>query len=374
MRNLQGYWDRRPALKSVLGALKDPHTYDPRRNSFTLFGLLWGLPLSAFSIFVDLWVIGHPYRLELFWKEPVHLLFLLHPFLFGIVFGAMGTVHSRQDRKIDGLLEEQRRHLEDLARANQELQKLDQLKTEFMANVTHELKTPLVAIKGYNESILEGRFGPLTPKQAEGLSIAVRNIGRLEHLIHELLEFERIDSKAYTPTPSDFDLVPLVRLVLTNFQPQVDKKRLIVQVQVPDALRVHADYEGIRRVLLNLLSNALKFSNEGGMLGVDARLAPDQGRALVTVWDKGPGIPEGAMPFLFSRFWQADGTSRRRHGGTGLGLAIVKGILDAHGLPVWAESAMETGTSIRFELPMVQAPLMSEEVSYEHGKAAHPGG
>jgi len=150
MTSSSGYLDRRPAWRSILGALRDPHTYDPRRNSFTLFGLLWGLPLSAFSIFVDLWVIGHPYRLELFWTEPVHLLFLLHPFLFGTVFGAMGTVHSRQDRKIDGLLQEQRGHLEDLARANQDLKKLDQLKTEFLANVTHELKTPLVAIKGYN--------------------------------------------------------------------------------------------------------------------------------------------------------------------------------------------------------------------------------
>jgi signal transduction histidine kinase len=332
------------------------------------------LPLSAFSIFVDLWVIGHPYRLALFWEEPIHLLFLLHPFLFGTVFGAMGTLHSRQDRKIDGLLEEQRKHLEDLARVNGELKELDQLKSQFMANVTHELKTPLVAIKGYNEAILEERFGPLTPKQKDGLSVAVRNVVRLENLIHELLEFERIESKAYTPECSDFDLLPLVRLVLTNFQPQVDRKRLRVELSVPAALEVHADYEGIRRVLLNLLSNAVKFSNEGGTVGVEARGAEDSPRVRVTVWDQGPGIPPAERPHLFTRFWQADGSSRRRHGGTGLGLAIVKGILDAHGMPVRAESAPQAGTRIHFEVPTSESQFKTKECSYGHGETSDRGG
>jgi signal transduction histidine kinase len=373
MRRPEEYPDRRPALRSVLGALRDPYTYDPRRNSFALFGLVWGLPLSAFSIFVDCWVIGHPYRLTLFWEQPIHLVFLLHPFLFGMVFGAMGTVHSRQDRKIDGLLEEQRKHLEDLARANGELKKLDQLKSQFLANVTHELKTPLVSIKGYNQSILEERFGPLTPKQKDGLSVAVRNVGRLETLIHELLEFERIESHAYLPNPIDFDLVPLIRLVLSNFQPQIDQKWLSVEVRVPESLQVRADYEGVRRVLLNLFSNAVKFSNEGGTWGVDARPAPDSSRALVGVWDRGAGIPADAGPFLFTRFWQADGSSRRRHGGTGLGLAIVKGILDAHGAPIRVDSAPGRGTRMEFELPVVRSQFKSEESSHGYGKTAHCG-
>lgn len=365
------YLDRRPALKNVLRALKDSYTYDPTRNPFALFGLVWGLPLSAFSVFVDFWVIGHPYRIEMFWSEPVHLLFLLHPFLFGIVFGAMGTVHESQDRKIAGLLEEQRKHLEVLAQANEELKKLDQLKSQFMANVTHELKTPLVAIKGYNESILEGRFGPLTPKQREGLVIAVRNVGRLEKLILELLEFEKIESKAYTPVPTEFDLIPLVHLVLSNFQPQIDEKRLILKVRLPKALEVRADYEGIRRVLLNLLSNAVKFSHEGGAFGVDVQLSEDPGRSLVTVWDRGPGIPPEAQKYLFSRFWQADGSSRRRHGGTGLGLAIVKGILDAHGSAIRTSSTPAAGTNIQFDLPLVEPQVLSKESSHGHGEAAH---
>lgn len=374
MKNPLSYLDRRPALKNFLEALKDPYTYNPRKNAFTLFGLLWGVPLSAFSIFIDSWVIGHPHRMALFWEEPVHLLFLAHPFLFGIVFGAMGTIHKGQDRKIADLLEKQRSHLEKLDRTNGELKKLDQLKTQFMANVTHELKTPLVAIRGYNESILEGRFGPLTPKQKEGLSVAVRNIGRLQKLIHELLEFERIESHAYRPNAGEFDLVPLLQMVLTNFQPQIDEKRLVAEVSAPKTLAVCADYEGIRRVLLNLLSNAVKFTPEGGRFGITIRTALINARAMIKIWDRGPGIAAEAQQFLFSRFWQADGSSRRKHGGTGLGLAIVKGILDAHAAPIQAESVPGFGTSFEFELPLAQSPTSATLVSATgRGETVHTG-
>jgi signal transduction histidine kinase len=358
----------------VLAALRDPHTYDPRKNVFTLFGLLWGLPLSAFTIAIDSWVIGHPHRLALFWEQPSHLLlFVLQPVLFGVVFGAMGTAHDSQDRKIRELLSEQQKHLEELSSANLELMKVDEMKSQFMANVTHELKTPLVAIKGYNQSILEGRFGPLTPKQEKGLSIAVRNVGRLEKLIHRLLEFERLESHGYVPAPSDFDLVALIHLVLSNFQPEMDEKRLSADLRIPKSLDVCADYEGIRRVLLNLISNAVKFSSEGGIFGVDAEAPPDLGRVSVTVWDLGCGILPESQPFLFTRFWQADGSSHRRHGGTGLGLAIVKGILDAHGLAIRADSTPGVGTKFRFELPIARVHSIQAEAVHDVGKAAYSG-
>ncbi len=325
-----------------------------------------------FSILIDLWVIGHPERLVQFWREPVHLLFLVHPFLFAAVFGAMGTVHAAQDRKIEGLLEDERRHLRELASANEDLKKVDELKSQFMANVTHELKTPLVAIKGYNESILEGRFGPLTDKQRDGLRIAVRNVNRLQNLIQEILEFERIESKGYEPEPSEFDLVALTRIVLSNFQPQVDEKALVTRLQVPESLKVRADYEGIRRVLLNLISNAVKFSGKGGEFGVAVRAPDGASDVEVEVWDRGPGIPEEAQRHLFTRFWQADGSSRRRHGGTGPGLAIVKGILDAHGSAAKVTSAPDSGTSIRFPLRRAPARLPLEESPHDVGAPVHP--
>jgi signal transduction histidine kinase len=356
--------DRRPALRAILTALKDPFTYNLRRNIFTLFGFLWGLPLSAVMIILDLWVIGHPQRLLQFWREPVHLLFLIHPFVFAVVFGAMGTVHAGQDGKIEGLLEEQRRNLDDL-------KKVDELKSQFMANVTHELKTPLVAIKGYVESILEERFGPLTDKQRGGLRIAARNVARLQNLIQEILEFERIDSHAYEPHASDFDLVALVRLTLSNFQPQIEEKQLALQTALPEHLEVRADYEGIRRVLNNLESNAVKFSGKGAAIGVEIRPGGAATEIEVEVWDRGPGIPPEAQGNLFTRFWQADGSSRRRYGGTGLGLAIVKGILDAHGSAVRVSSTPGAGTSIRFPLKRTPGPAPVVEAVHGAGAAAH---
>jgi signal transduction histidine kinase len=335
-----------------LAALKERYTYHPFRNRYTAFGILWGVPLSVFSIAIDLWVIGHPYRVRLFLEQPVHLLFFLHPVLFGIIFGAMGTQKHHQDRKIAKLLLDLEHHVEELARVNEELKKVDQLKAQFMANVTHELKTPLVAIRGYTESILEGRFGRLTEGQRKGLAITVRNVGRLEKLIQELLEFERFDQKDGALKKTDFDLEPLARVVLSNFQPQVEEKRLTVEVRIPEDLAVRGDYESIRRVLLNLVSNAVKFTNAGAALGVSAAPDPSLGRAQVTVWDRGVGISPEDQEHLFTRFWQADGSSRRRYGGTGLGLAIVKEILDAHGSTIRTVSAPGEGTMMQFDLPL----------------------
>jgi signal transduction histidine kinase len=342
-------------VPGFLAALKHGYTYHPFRNRYTAFGILWGLPLSLFSIAIDLWVIGHPYRVRLFLEQPVHLLFFLHPVLFGIIFGAMGTQKHAQDRRISRLLLDLEHHVEELARVNEELKKVDQLKAQFMANVTHELKTPLVAIRGYTEAILEGRFGVLTERQRKGLAITVRNAGRLEKLIQELLEFERFDQKDRPLEKRDIDLEALVRLVLSNFQPQVEEKQLAVEVRIPEVLAVRADYESIRRVLLNLVSNAIKFTNAGAALGVSAGADPLLGRAQITVWDHGVGISPEDQKHLFTRFWQADGSSRRRYGGTGLGLAIVKEILDAHGSTLRTVSAPGEGTMMQFDLPLSPA-------------------
>jgi signal transduction histidine kinase len=334
-------------VREFLSALGDGRTY---RNPYTLFGLLWGLPIPVFSVAVQLWASGQAFTAGLL-AHPVQLLFLLHPPLFAVVFGAMGTIRHRKDARIASLLEETERHLKELAAANERLKELDQLKAQFMANVTHELKTPLVSIRGYNEAILEGRFGPLTEKQRDGLATACRNIDRLQSLIEELLEFERIDSGALRLEIAPFDLVAVVQGALRTLQPQVDRKRLAVEAVMPAEVVVRGDRDRIGRVMLNLLSNAVKFTPDGGAMGVTVT---EDG--AVTVWDRGPGIPSAAQQHLFTRFWQADGTSRRKHGGTGLGLAICKGILDAHGAAIEVVSAEGAGTSASFRLPPAKEP------------------
>jgi signal transduction histidine kinase len=152
----------------------------------------------------------------------------------------------------------------------------------------------------------------------------------------------------------DFDLVPLARTVLQDLRPEIEAKRLSIQDQLPATLSVHGDPDQIGRVLVNLLSNAVKFCDEGKAVGIHAAVSAEEEQALITVWDRGPGIPTAAQKFLFTRFWQADGSASRRQGGTGLGLAIVKGILDAHHAPIRIVSSESSGTRVQFELPLAE--------------------
>ncbi|HXX95276.1 MAG TPA: HAMP domain-containing sensor histidine kinase [Planctomycetota bacterium] len=341
---------RHAVVRDYLDAFRDPHTYNLFHNRTALFGFVWGIPVPVFSLGLDL-LLSHPTSLGRCLEEhPMHIFFLFHPFLFAFVFGAFGTVRRRMDRRIVHLVGELERSVAGLAQANDRLKELDQLKAQFIANVTHELKTPLVAIRGYNESILELRFGPLTPKQQGGLEVSVRNIDRLQKLIEELLDFERIEAGALKLEIADFDLIPAAEAALDSIRPAIESKRIAAERRLPGSLRVRGDRDRIVHVLLNLLSNAVKFTPEGGTLGIEA--TEEGGRARIAVWDRGAGIPEAAQKFLFTRFWQADGGSRRRHGGTGLGLAIVKGILDAHGAPIRIQSAEGAGTRAEFELPL----------------------
>ncbi len=354
--------DRLPShtpVQEFLSALRAPHTYAVLRNDYAIFGLLWGLPIPFFSIALHGWVAGNLGAVLGAW--PVHLVFLAHPILFSVLFGAMGTVRHRKDRQIKTLIRQLQENVGELGKANEKLKEMDHLKAEFMANVTHELKTPLVAIRGYNESILEGRFGPLTDKQRDGLTVVVRNVHRLQKLIEELLEFEKIDSGEMALQLADFDLAHLVRSTLVNFRPQIEEKRLAVQLRFQESVRVHADREQIAHVLLNLLSNAVKFSPPDRPIGVNVKVGEEDGQALITVWDQGPGIPTAAQKYLFTRFWQADGSPRRKHGGTGLGLAICKGILDAHGSTIRVVSSEDAGTLVHFTLPLAAEVAAAKE-------------
>jgi len=120
-----------------------------------------------------------------------------------------------------------------------------------------------------------------------------------------------------------------------------------------NSLPVRGDREKIRHVLLNLVSNAIKFTEAKKAIGINAH-AGDDGQAWITVWDRGAGIPTAAQKFLFSRFWQADSSPRRRHGGTGLGLAVCKGILDTHGSEIRMVSTEGAGTLVHFSLPLAE--------------------
>ncbi len=247
-------------------------------------------------------------------------------------------------------LEERARQL---AAAYQELQELDRRKTEFIQNVTHELRTPLAFIRGYVELLRDGGLGELTPEQQEKLSIVAAKVQLLANLVRDIVSLQR-----GAPRPDEMhevSLVEIARHAIASAEAMAREVGITLRLEVSDHLpKVQADPGRIEEVFDNLLSNAIKFSPDGGAITV--RIWREEGKLITAVADQGIGIPPEEHERIFERFYQVDGSSTRRFGGTGLGLAIVKEVVEGHGGEVWVESAPGRGSTFYFTLPLA-APL-----------------
>lgn len=322
-----------------------------------MLGFLGGVPIPFLAILADLGASGRPFPAGILGERPVDLAFLAYPFLLAAVFGILGAVVERVQRRAEGLLEEADRRARELEEIRERFGEVGRLKSHFLADLLHDLKTPLLAVRGFVEEVLEKGGGMLAEAHREALERAVRNVERLQRLTDELLEFERIEAGGYRLSLSEFDVVPLAREVLQGMEPQSAARKIQIHLRLPPRLEVRADRDMIGRVLENLLSNALKFSPEGTPVGLEARVGEEDGQVLLTVWDRGPGIPAAVQRNLFTRFWRAEGRTRNGPAGTGLGLAVVKGILDAHGSVVRIVSEEGKGTSVHFTLPLAERGL-----------------
>jgi signal transduction histidine kinase len=243
------------------------------------------------------------------------------------------------------------RVLGELEAANRELKNLDKIKSDLLSTVTHELKTPMVAVKGYTTLLLKQKAGPLRPKQQEYLEIALKNINRQLALIDQLLNSMKIAIYRLPLRLSNTDLRPLIEEVVEIIRPEAQRKRIEVsQTFEQEQYVVVGDTEKLRQLFTNLLSNAVKFTPEGGAISVEgcANL-PDA--VEVTVCDTGIGIPAAAIEKVFDPFFQADSSTARQYGGVGLGLAITKEIVGAHGGTIRVKSVVSKGTSFTVRLP-----------------------
>lgn len=248
---------------------------------------------------------------------------------------------------------------EQLVKLNAELKSLDDMKSSLLANVSHELHTPLVSIKGYTEMVLKRRLGPLTPEQERGLGVALKNIDRLIEMIDNLLSFSRIEKGE---TQLHLEDVPLWHIVDESIElvgERIRKKNVSVTTQYEaDELVVRGDRVKIGQVLVNLLTNAVKFNKEGGRITLTVRKGP-RGFLEVDVADTGIGIPKDALEKIFERFYQADASSRRRYEGTGIGLSIVRDILRLHGCSIRVQSEVGQGSVFTFTLPQARDQQLS---------------
>ena len=225
-------------------------------------------------------------------------------------------------------------------------------KDEFLATLSHELRTPLNTVLGYTQMLQTGAMsGADAPKALEAIA---RNADVLTRLVNDVLDTSRIVTGKISLTMQPCDVGVLAAESIAAIQPAARGKKITVITRIDDRLIVTGDTDRLRQVFWNLLTNAVKFSHEGGTLTVSA--AAEARSVRITIEDTGIGIAPESLPFLFQRFWQADPTNTRSHGGLGLGLALVRTFVELHGGHVEAHSE-GVGRGARFDVVLPAAPV-----------------
>ena len=236
---------------------------------------------------------------------------------------------------------------------------VDRMKNEFLSVVSHELRTPLTSIRGSLGLLAGGRLGELPARADSLVTVALQSSERLTRLINDLLDIERIESGIRPMDVVALESCELIAAATRQIEGMASTMAVEVVIESANG-RVLADEDRILQTLTNLLGNALKYSEPGGTVWVDA--APLNDEVLFRVRDQGRGIPEDKLETIFERFEQVDSSDSRRIGGTGLGLAISRGIVERHGGRIWAESEVGVGTTVQFTLPAARpTPLLGLE-------------
>jgi signal transduction histidine kinase len=251
------------------------------------------------------------------------------------------------------------RAYERLVETADELREIDRLKTQFLANMSHELRTPLNSIIGFSRVLLKGIDGPLTDLQEADLSSIYNSGHHLLSLINSILDMSKIEAGKIDLTYEEVDLSDIFKTVIATTRALVKDRPITLRVDVPDDLSTAwGDAQRVRQILINLLSNASKFTSEGEIV-VQAREGPEF--VTISVSDTGIGIKPEAQTRLFIPFQQVDGSTTRRAEGTGLGLAISRSFVDMMGGEIWVESEPGKGSTFCFTLPIYRAVREREE-------------
>jgi two-component system phosphate regulon sensor histidine kinase PhoR len=255
----------------------------------------------------------------------------------------LGPVRSR-----DGLVQGIVGVLSDIT----ELKEMDQMKTDLMSMVTHEIRTPLATVRGFAQILLKGGIGG--DKSKEFLEIINRQSNRLVNLVNDFLDITRIESGRQVITKGPVDMDKLIQNAVADLKPLADEKNISLQYASPGGLpEVFGDRNLIEQVLINLLSNAIKYSPKGAWAKVAA--AQQNGSVSIAVQDNGLGIPKESIPRLFEKFYRVRCDDRKDIIGTGLGLSLVKQIIDVHQGTIRVESEHGKGSTFTFTVPVAKA-------------------
>ncbi len=233
---------------------------------------------------------------------------------------------------------------------SREVEEASKHKSQFLANMSHELRTPLNAILGYAELMLDSIYGEPSEKMRVVLDRLQANGRHLLGLINDVLDLSKIEAGQLTLSLDDYSLSDLVHGVVSTVEPLAAGKRLAFKAEVQGGLPGgRGDERRLSQVLLNLVGNAIKFTDKGD---VAIQASATNGAFTVAVRDTGPGIPPADQAKIFEEFQQADSSITRKKGGTGLGLSIAKRIIEMHGGRIWVESELGKGSTFYFTLPV----------------------
>lgn len=227
----------------------------------------------------------------------------------------------------------------------------EQMAIEMMANLSHDVRTPLAAIKGYAETLLRGGLEDAT-NRVDFVQTIMKHANRLSFLVEDMLFLTDLDSRAKNPAFQfqTVDLASVVDNYVKTLPPDGDAKKISRTIDVAPGLMVRADADHLTRIIQNLLDNAVKYNRRGGLISIEARA--DGAAAVVTVRDTGRGIPKADLSLIFGRLYRGRATKHLK--GTGLGLAIVKTIVELHGGRIWVESVFRKGSAFHFTLPLAR--------------------
>jgi signal transduction histidine kinase len=242
----------------------------------------------------------------------------------------------------------------EVAAARDEAIAANRHKSAFLANMSHELRTPLNAIIGFSEVLSEKLFGELNAKQAEYIDDIYASGHHLLSLINDILDLSKIEAGRLELTLSTFDLSAAVDKALTLMKDRANRRGVSLRKELaPGVEAVTADERAVKQILINLLTNAVKFTDKGGTVTV--RAEPDGQELVIAVADTGVGILKEDQAVIFEDFRQVSGDYTRKQEGTGLGLALSRRLVELHGGRIWVESEPERGSIFRFTLPVLAA-------------------
>lgn len=317
----------------------------------------WGYFLITLAISFTISFVAFYYLFQRYIYNKIKLIYkLIHNLKLGKdLKAALG------DRMSDDPINDVERQVRDWAKEKKKeidtLKEQERFRREFLANLSHEFKTPLFAIQGYIDALQEGMMQEDPEMAAQFLMKASQNLDRLTFLIKDLDEISKLESGQIPITYQKFDLVTLVKEVMESMEDKAKSHNitLVFKEKYQHPMMVMADREKIRQVLVNLIDNSLKYGKANGC--TDIRIYELFETVLVEVTDDGIGIEEKNLPRVFERFYRTDKSRSRKIGGSGLGLAIVKHIIEAHEQTINVRSTEGLGTTFAFTLEKVKPSL-----------------